>query len=351
MSPKPTDSLEPDVSPKAATPPETVCPTKPTEDLTPDEAIKPIAELAKAVKELSVAKKCVLPNRWEDDPDDPGRGIENHLADCFGQDGIGIRGRVDSSSDPRLQTYGYASLSAAGDELSKVELDAEFVTMERRGDEQNHLMTRGLECIPVEMIHVPKEEVAALEMQDLRPRVPGPMDVVTTDNPAADTNRYLQRGNDFMRRNWANGKWSPGDLLGPNGSDPETKAQSPSYAKYEDWVKTPSERRSATSAGHIHAHPRPAGVSLGWGGYDKFTHWQSHGRQIKKDMVEDEEWSKDLLAPIIRVNEAGEVLKIIETVIDPEDLPQRPREPMTLYELLNNSKKDKKPQQQLANPT
>ena len=162
------------------------------------------------------------------------------------------------------------------------------------------------------------------------------MDVVSTDKPAKDTERYLARGNDLVRQKWGDGKWSPGDLIGKNGSDAETKAQSASYATPDLWDKL-SEPRLATSAGHVMHHERPANVCLGWGGYDKFTRWQASGRQVTKDMVEKEEWSTDLMAPITFVNEAGEVTDIVGGHIEPQDMPDRPHKPLSLYEVLNSS--------------
>lgn len=103
-----------------------------------------------------------------------------------------------------------------------------------------------------------------------------PVDVLATDKPAADNEYYLKHGADFVKRNWTKGNWSPGDLLGANGSDPATKAQSASYATPDQWDKL-TENRSATSIGHVHHRPRPERVCLGWGDYDQYATWQSHG--------------------------------------------------------------------------
>lgn len=42
---------------------------------------------------------------------------------------------------------------------------------------------------------------------------------------------------------------------------------------------------TATSCSHAHKHKRPNGIGLGWGGYDEFIDWQSHGRMLKKELV------------------------------------------------------------------
>ena len=160
------------------------------------------------------------------------------------------------------------------------------------------------------------------------------MDVVSTDKPAEDTERYLAHGNTLFSQKWADGKWCPDDLIGKNGSDAETKAQSASYATPDLWDKV-SEPRLASSAGHVMHHERPANVCLGWGGYDKFSGWQASGRQVTKDMVEKEEWSTDLMATVNFVNESGEVTDTVVPSIEPQDLPNRQQEPVSLYEVVN----------------
>ena len=169
--------------------------------------------------------------------------------------------------------------------------------------------------------------------RDTRPR-DRPIDVITTDKPAADTARYLARGNDFVSRVWTDGKWKPGDLIGSNGSSSEAKQQSATYAS-RDKAEKLTEPRSATSTGHIMHHDRPPIVCLGWGGYDKFTQWQANGRQIAKEMVEKEDWSTDLTENVDFVDESGDVVDTVPAAIEPQDLPNRTQKPVTLYDLLN----------------
>lgn len=164
------------------------------------------------------------------------------------------------------------------------------------------------------------------------------MDVFTTDKPAADTAHFLEHGNESLRRTCTRGPWKPGDLIGENGSDPDTKARSASYAAPDQWDKI-TERHSATSTGHVPHHPRPANVSLGWGGYDKFTHWQACGRQVTKDMVEKEDWSTDLLQPMKLYNEAGELVDIVPPSVKAKHLPLQTHPPPTLYEVVNATDK------------
>lgn len=64
-----------------------------------------------------------------------------------------------------------------------------------------------------------------------------PTDVISFDKPAADTDRFVERGNKFVERGnkfvstaMTDNDWRPGQLVGQNGSDPATIAQSPSFA-------------------------------------------------------------------------------------------------------------------------
>jgi hypothetical protein len=145
---------------------------------------------------------------------------------------------------------------------------------------------------------------------------------------------YLDRGCEYVSRHWTKGKWKRGDLIGKNGSDPETKAQSASYAAPDCWDKI-SERRVATSTGHMPHIERPPSAPLGWGGYDKIHHWQASGRQVTKDMVEEEDWSVDIDTPFDFANEAGEVMDTVPPVVREQDLPPLADPPVTLHELLN----------------
>ncbi|KAK1995948.1 hypothetical protein LX36DRAFT_581332 [Colletotrichum falcatum] len=130
--------------------------------------------------------------------------------------------------------------------------------------------------------------------------------------------------------------WRPGQLIGPNGSDPAVIAKSMSFAP-PDHHNDMSERRSATSTGHILQYRRPPGVCLGWGGYDEHTYWQSFGRRVTKDMTEKHNWPDDPLAPVTFVNESGEFSAVITPPLKREDLPSQPQKPVTLHDRLDNS--------------
>lgn len=75
-------------------------------------------------------------------------------------------------------------------------------------------------------------------------------------------------------------------------------------------------------------------IGLGWGGYDKLAQWQASGRQVTKDMMEEEEWTMDVRAPLEFVNESDEPILTVPVEIS-DDLLPRSQLPPTLYQLLN----------------
>lgn len=144
---------------------------------------------------------------------------------------------------------------------------------------------------------------------------------------------FFGSANELATTHWTDGKWKPGDLVSENGSDPFVKAKSASCASPDQWDKV-LDPRSATSVGHIPAYPRPDNVGLGWGGYDKLAHWQASGRQVTKDMMEEEEASTDIEAALEFVNESDEPILTVPVQIR-DDLLPRSQPPPTLYQLLN----------------
>lgn len=160
---------------------------------------------------------------------------------------------------------------------------------------------------------------------------------MTTDKPAADTDRYLERGNKMVMSAMTKKDWQPGQLIGPDGSNPATMAQSPSYLPPERYNDL-SERRSATSTSHILQYKRPTGVSLDWGGYDELTSWQSFGRRVSKDMVEKQDWPSTSLPPVRFLNDSGKVVKTIQMLFELQDLLPSGKIPETLYDKMNNRK-------------
>ncbi|CAH0016619.1 unnamed protein product, partial [Clonostachys rhizophaga] len=322
---------------------------------TPQMSDKALTELTEAMESLTL-KKSDLPERWADDEKDPGSNIKRFFANWpqyqkhFEAQGMSCyRAIQDASGSSRLEPRTWSRVHA-GSESRLAENKVEFVTL-------NRVVTADQDDEPLpdqrvmQRIHGDVREAVAfyppapaLDVQkgyrDVRPNLPRPVDVMTTDEPATDTDAYLDRGYEYVSRHWTKGKWKRGDLIGKNGSDPETKAQSASYAAPDCWDKL-SERRVATSTGHMPHIERPPNVPLGWGGYDKFHHWQASGRQVTKDMVEEEDWSVDIDMPFDFVNEEGEVVDTVPPIVREQDLPPLADPPITLHELLNEREERK----------
>ncbi|KAH7249888.1 uncharacterized protein BKA55DRAFT_675745 [Fusarium redolens] len=54
---------------------------------------------------------------------------------------------------------------------------------------------------------------------------------------------------------------------------------------------------------HFLQHPRPLAAGVGWSGHDRFRQFQLHGRHIKRDIVENEPFSKTLQATLTLATE------------------------------------------------
>ncbi|KAK1242949.1 hypothetical protein MKX08_005761 [Trichoderma sp. CBMAI-0020] len=157
------------------------------------------------------------------------------------------------------------------DQRADVNVNLEYVTLTRevpagqpenpahRSKTSRFLRMVGNSCQAVDMIVVPREEITTFEAQDQR-NVDRPVDVVSYDKPVADTDLYLEHAKKFVSAAMTKNNWRPGQLIGPDGSDPETMNQSPSYAPHT---------------------------------------------------VKEENWSTDPLSPFVIVNEAGEVVETV----------------------------------------
>ncbi|EON96699.1 hypothetical protein UCRPA7_7798 [Phaeoacremonium minimum UCRPA7] len=153
-------------------------------------------------------------------------------------------------------------------------------------------------------------------------------DVNTTDNPVADTAFFLGQANEFAETTMTDGKWRPGQLLGPDNSDPEVQAKSLSFAPFTP-VKDMTEKRSATSTGHIHQWRRPIGIGPGWGSYDDFTTFQSYGRRIPKELVEERTWSTNAAAPFELKSTSGQTMRCDVQLVE-DGIPVKQKPPVSL---------------------
>ncbi|KAI1495737.1 hypothetical protein F5X99DRAFT_414809 [Biscogniauxia marginata] len=124
------------------------------------------------------------------------------------------------------------------------------------------------------------------------PRDCEPINDTTDDRlPLKETARLFEKQIALARAEAGSGSspWEPGQLI----SGQACPANAPSMSRQFQPVATLSEQNSATSSGHIHRHPRPSQVNVGWGDYDMYHSWQSAGRIIDEEDVVNKKWSED----------------------------------------------------------
>lgn len=244
------------------------------------------------------------------------------------------------------------------------DLNTDYMALCRETTDDNEGRTTvhrmlGNSKVGIEFIVVPRGEVAARVEQGWEVwyapmlafmRSPGyqdprnverPRDVHNRNDPFESTNMYLQQGNNFLASRLSKGTWVTGQLPGQNGSDTDAMQQSPTYLPVSKARDEMTERRSATSIGHVLQKRRPPGVCVGWGGYDDWTNWQSFGRPIPKEQVGNKDWSKDLLAPARFEDDKGEIVETVKPALELADLPNLGRLE-TLYENMNKDKPNRK---------
>lgn len=156
-------------------------------------------------------------------------------------------------------------------------------------------------------------------------------DTMTLDRPWADTELYMPRGCELLRKQQTMGTWAPVKTL---DQIPEAQASSLSFSSFRPAGEI-QKLCPATFVGHTHKYPRPNGVGAGWGGYDKFALWQSFGRHVDPSLVEEEDWETDPAAPLHLVSDEGVVEMVIPSVYR-KDTSEEP--PMSLYEKLHRDK-------------
>ncbi|KAM0322275.1 hypothetical protein ACHAQA_009564 [Verticillium albo-atrum] len=331
-----------------------------------------------ALKRLDLSDSKSLPEEWKEDPEDVGTNLQRYydqqpaIKANWDERGVFYSPvhMKNNTGEPRRVAcqYGHPQTPADMREPDA----AAFVCMTREGSaghpegstDHPEITTfhvkDGRATKEMSSITVPFDEIAIWEAKgwklwyapkspldpennyrDIR-KIDPPEDSCSTDQPAKDSMRWLERGLKSMESSLTAGPWRQGHLLGPNGSDPAVMAQSPSYASYKDYKEGGGqERRSATSIGHLIKHPRPPGVGVGWGGYDEFIEWQSYGREVTLNMVKKEDWTTDPMEPLVFKNEAGEVTDTFPSFhISKEDLPAMAQEPISLYDRLASQHRD-----------
>ncbi|RFU73324.1 hypothetical protein TARUN_8932 [Trichoderma arundinaceum] len=281
------------------------------------------------------------PKEWRDNDENPGTNLDKALADVARRtaywESLGMPCTRVSVEKSKLVPHQHVNLRVAKNLDYKDRLGTEYVALERKclpdqPEKPTCYVMEGKERIGLDYAPKPPLDIYK-NYNDYRP-VDRPTDVISFDKPAADTDRFLERGNKFVSAVMTNNDWRPGQLFGQNGSDPATIAQSPSFAP-PNCHNQFSERRSATSTGHLLQHQRPADVSYGWGDYDQNTYWQSFGRRVTKDMVENKNWRKDPMEPINLVDESGTIAQTLAIPFKRIQL-SNARKSLSLYEQLNS---------------
>ncbi|KAH7310588.1 hypothetical protein B0I35DRAFT_412083 [Stachybotrys elegans] len=338
--------------------------------MSPDEIKELIAALeAMSLEDASppICEDDHPPDRWKDDEKNPGAELDRLLEDwpAFEEECKAAGFRCPKvikgkNGKPRLQSRFTPSLNCADSpELVKFS-NTIFVGMIRTGrpgltphpDQMTFPITVEGEQREQHVVMVQEDQVEQMTAEgwelfeppeplldetkgftDSRSRPERIVDVHTTDNPANDIGYYFKDAQHIAR--CLSDKWKPGDLIGENGSDPATKSESASYATPGKWDKF-SDSRSATSAGHIPAFNRPAEVGLGWGGWDAYTSWEAHGRRIPEESVKEGDWMRGLNNPFDFVDKDGKVVMTVPA--NDWELPPRPKEPETLYEVIKGKK-------------
>jgi hypothetical protein len=111
-----------------------------------------------------------------------------------------------------------------------------------------------------------------------------------------------------------------------------------SFSSFQPPGKSSNNLATATSHGHAHVYTRPENVGLGWGDYDLFNEWQSQGRHITKEMVEEKKWSSNAFEPLEFVSDSNPENKII---VDNEltEWNGPLEQPESLWEMLDRKEK------------
>lgn len=129
----------------------------------------------------------------------------------------------------------------------------------------------------------------------------------------------------------SSGDWMPGRLIGDDGCDTDIMAKTATHIPRELW-RNVTDARAATSTGHVVIYDRPAGVCVGWGGFDDMVPWQEAGRTVCLEMVAQRSWSMDSFADCDFISDSG-ALMTVENVVDPDEYPSG-QEPVPLYDAL-----------------
>ncbi|KAI0191658.1 hypothetical protein EV127DRAFT_480109 [Xylaria flabelliformis] len=138
----------------------------------------------------------------------------------------------------------------------------------------------------------PEEPRVDKEGRDPRP-CNRPEDTREKDQPHLDFERYFTKDAvEFVKEQCAPPNWQTHEPL----EHKETYKEEDNISTAKKF-RPPSEWDnlvSGSSGGHLRKIQLPRDIGAGWGDYHLFDQWQSYGRQVTADMVENKEWSTQL---------------------------------------------------------
>lgn len=158
-------------------------------------------------------------------------------------------------------------------------------------------------------------------------------DVRVTDAPYEETMKRFSKGIGISNHSETQPEWKTGMLHDKNVK----RADCISFSSFQPPGKSSNSLATATSSGHAHVYNRPTNVGLGWGDYDLFREWQSHGRYIPRYMEEDKEWTSTNFEPLEFVSDSNPKNKIIvndELTVWDESL----EPPRSLWEMIDQKR-------------
>ncbi len=172
-----------------------------------------------------------------------------------------------------------------------------------------------------------------------RRRCNWPQDVITTDKPHLDTEHYFSPSDiEFTKKHTAPPNWEPHMPLEENYDDEDNISTAKEFRPPNEWKQVVS----GSSNAHFRKTRRPHGIGLGWGDYDKFYEWESHGRRVTPDMVVEKEWSTKLSDLDYVDSEDPSLITTMKVDDATKEAAELREEPKPLWDVMNAREAEKK---------
>ncbi|RYC62775.1 hypothetical protein CHU98_g3434 [Xylaria longipes] len=289
-----------------------------------------------------------LPARWIPDPENPGAAEKAMFSDykkhdtVYSQAGIKTRFRLweDNEGNKGFHSIQRPRPLPADDDFAR----KEYVYMLAPGlDERSEYR-----LVPLAEVEQREEEGWTLWKcpdppldEDGRDRrqVQFPIDTFKYDKPHEDFERYWANDMELVKKQLAPPNWEPGMPLNKVYDEADNISTTTEFQPPNEWDQVVT----GSSAAHYPIIRRPAGVGAGWGDYDKFAQWQSYGRRIKADMVENKKWDKEM-TELVFVDSDDPTLEMtipMDKKIQSTFPPRSGIPPQSLYEKLHGKQDNK----------